>query len=597
MNREEIYREKAQKFTAERKVAQAKASRIGWSRLLVFLLAGTGVYFLYDTQAGLATGIGLAGIAGFLFLVKVHLGLQRQISRLRALERINNEEIQALKGDISAFPEGGNFHEPDHAFAHDLDIFGPTSIFQFLSRSATLIGQKKLAEGLKNPLLDKGLIKARQEAVKELAERLEQRQEFLAIGYQSQEKPHDPEQLRRWVDQPGNIAEASFYRWLLPTLSVVSLVFIALMIFGPLSFVHFLIYLAIPFFFVGREVKVISAQQEEVGKMFEMLRSYANLMEIIESEPCKSAHLKSIQQQLKHGEETGSAGIRKLARIIRVLEYRNNVIVALVLNALFLWDLWAIRRLQNWQRQYREDLHNWLDGVASWDALCSLANLAYNHSEYTFPEFSDKDDHLTAKGAGHPLLFIEGRVDNDFDLGNGVNFTILTGANMAGKSTFLRTIGVNLVLAMQGAPVCASSFSFQPRTLFTSMRTTDSLQHHESYFYTELKRLKAIVDKLQAGEQLFIILDEILKGTNSRDKESGSKAFVRKLVGLGAVGIIATHDLALCTIEQEMDGSIRNQCFEVEINGSGLHFDYLIKSGVCQNMNATYLMKEMGITG
>ena len=229
------------------------------------------------------------------------------------------------------------------------------------------------------------------------------------------------------------------------------------------------------------------------------------------------------------------------------------------------------------------------------EAISSFANFNYNHPTYSLPILSDKTV-LKAKDLGHPLLPSNTRVTSDFDLHDLNQFTIITGANMAGKSTFLRAVGINLVLATVGAKVCSSSFTFRPTPLFSSMRTSDSLSENESYFYSELKRLQMIVEKLKSGEKLFVILDEILKGTNSKDKAEGSKKFVSQLIKHPVAGIIATHDLSLCSLSDEYPSNIKNQYFDVELENDELVFDYKLKEGICSNMNAAYLMKKMGIT-
>ena len=299
----------------------------------------------------------------------------------------------------------------------------------------------------------------------------------------------------------------------------------------------------------------------------------------------------------KRRKKAGEA-IQDLNQILAMLDQRNNILLAIPLNAFLLWDILYTRKLQAWQERYKDVLPHWLSTIAELDALCSLTNVHFNHPEFAVPSLkAEGEDYLTMHGAGHPLLSPKGRVDNDFVLKQEGQFVILTGANMAGKSTFLRTVGVNLILAHAGAPVCAKHMTLKPLKLFSSMRTTDSLQKNESYFFTELKRLKAIVDQLESGEALFIILDEILKGTNSKDKEQGSRAFLEKLLELKATGIVATHDLSLCTMMDEFPDRIRNMRFEIEIDDAGIHFDYLLRDGVCQNLNATFLMKQMGITG
>jgi len=252
-------------------------------------------------------------------------------------------------------------------------------------------------------------------------------------------------------------------------------------------------------------------------------------------------------------------------------------------------------RLEHWQTKHNDKLENWFDVIAETEVLSSLANFSYNNPDAEFPRLQDSDNIFKAEKLGHPLISKTDRVDNEVEI-KSKGFSIITGANMAGKSTYLRTVGINLILGMIGAPVCGKGVTLNPIRLYTSIRTDDSLQKNESYFYSELKRLKAIIDELKRGTKLFIILDEILRGTNSKDKHAGSEALLKQLIDLKTAGIIATHDVALGILEKSFPDHIRNSCFEVDIDGSELSFDYKLRDGVSKNMNATILMREMGIT-
>lgn len=272
-------------------------------------------------------------------------------------------------------------------------------------------------------------------------------------------------------------------------------------------------------------------------------------------------------------------------------------------NAFALWDLKQSYKIEKWITTYNHKVENWFMVIAFFDAQNSLANYVFNHPKHVFPKINNDNFTITAKNLGHPLLIENKRIDNDFNIKND-EFFIITGANMAGKSTFLRTVSLGIVMANIGLPVCAESFDYTPIKLITSMRTSDSLSDDESYFFSELKRLKYIVDAIsneassfregQDVKKYFIILDEILKGTNSHDKAIGSRKFVEKLVNCNATGIIATHDLSLCEITKTLK-EVKNYYFDAEIINDELHFDYTFKKGICQNMNASFLLKKMDI--
>jgi len=286
--------------------------------------------------------------------------------------------------------------------------------------------------------------------------------------------------------------------------------------------------------------------------------------------------------------------INQLAKLLAAFDTRLNVLANFLLNGFLLWDMQCIFRLEKWKSRYRDHFTPWVDGTAKIDALISLATFHFNFPDYSFPEFT-RQEMMRATALGHPLIPDEQRVCNDFTIASEGTVVVITGANMAGKSTFLRSIGVNLVLAMAGAPVCAGQFAFIPSDLFTSMRTSDSLLHHESYFFTELKRIKTIVDELVGGRKMLVMLDEILKGTNSADKHKGSLAVLERIFSLGGTAIIATHDLELAKTESQYKGRLINKCFEIEINGAGISFDYKLRDGITQKMNASLLMRQMGI--
>ena len=326
----------------------------------------------------------------------------------------------------------------------------------------------------------------------------------------------------------------------------------------------------------------------------EMLKKYSRLFDYFEKPDFKSSFLSSYQKKLYANDESATMAIRHLAGIISAFDSRLNIFVGVLLNGLLLWDIQCMIRLEKWQEKYRDVLPEWFDALGGFDSLAGFSNFRFNHPGYVYPEISEEHV-LIAQNIGHPLIVPEERVCNDFELAKEGNFAIVTGANMAGKSTFLRTIGVNWILAMAGAPVCADKFVFKPENLFTSMRTSDSLQKSESYFYAELKRLKELIDRLKNKEHLFIILDEILKGTNSVDKQAGSQTVLQNILKLGGTGIIATHDLELAKMEKQFPDRIVNKCFEIEINGAEIFFDYKLIDGITKKMNASLLMEQMGI--
>lgn len=595
MSRSSKYEEKIQQFTGELQKLRQKLRIIGWGRLIVFALAAGGVYQFFSLDY-VPWVLGVIGLAIFLVLVKRYANLQEKVRFTEALIQVNQEELDALNGNHQVFPSGRDLGPVDHPFAHDLDLFGEGSIFQWLNRTVTRDGTSRLASELIEPKLNVDTILEKQEAIQEVAPMVEFRQHFRALGMLNKADQKATSFLLDWVKNPSQIATGLFYKIALYVVPVYSLVSLVLLITGLVNEALYTTLFILPLALVGIHLRNTNRQYLVVSKMHDLILLYGKLLHLIESQSFESTVCKRWVEDLKEAEHTAGESIQELSKILSMLDQRNNFLVAILLNSWMLWDIRHIRNLQHWQNRHQDVLEKWIAVIARFDALNSLANMAYNRPEFNYPKPAADGPALNLTQAGHPLLDPAERIDNDFSLETLGFFTILTGANMAGKSTFLRTVGVSLVMAQCGVPICAQQMQFQPLQMFSSMRTTDSLQKHESYFFTELKRLKMIVDRLKNGERLFIILDEILKGTNSRDKEQGSKAFVRQLLTLDATGIIATHDLSLCTLEDEFPKRIRNQCFEVEMAGNDIEFDYKIRRGVCQNLNASFLMEQMGIT-
>jgi hypothetical protein len=346
---------------------------------------------------------------------------------------------------------------------------------------------------------------------------------------------------------------------------------------------------------VGLYLKKISKIARLLGKTDILLRNYDDLFGKLKELRCNSPWIRKRLSTLISEPDGATREIKKMRRLMNRFENRNNILIGFTRNALFLTDLLLMIQMEKWRRKNTANLGIWLDTLGDIDALSSLATFAYNNPSYTFPEPVPDDYVLDAREAGHPLIPIDDRVNNDFRINGWKNIIILTGANMAGKSTFLRSIGLNLVLAHTGAPVAAATFRFKPARLMTSIRTDDSLLRHESYFYVELKKLKYIIDALEEKQEVFILLDEVLKGTNSLDKMNGSMTLVRKLLNYTTSGILATHDIALGELEKELPSNIRNYCFEADITGDHLYFDYKLRQGSAKNMTALFLMKKMNI--
>lgn len=592
------YRHTVQEARQELNKVQQQIYRISTLRLLLFVAGVAGIiHFRAESWAAIG-GIALLTLLPFLLFVKRHNRLFHRKEYLEKKIEINEQELAALDYDTSAFDDGEEFTDAAHLYTFDLDVFGPHSLFQYINRTCTQPGKQRLAAWLGKHLEKKEEIIRRQEAVRELAPELKFRQRFRILGLLHKGKAADATELRQWAESPGIFRTRKLLRLLPPLVTGCNAVCLALVIAGimPASIygIIWTAFVTAGFAFTGK----ITKMQALYGKKLQILSTYATLLRLMERQPAQSALLKEIKEQIGGEKRKASRAIGELNKLMDELDQRNNVFMYIILNGLFFWELRQMMRIEAWKEQYAAKLPQWLEAIGQMDALNSLATFAYNHPDYTYPDILDKAPatfRFRATALGHPLMHRDRCVRNDLTMEKRPYFIIITGANMAGKSTYLRTVGINYLLACIGAPVCARQMELTPARLITSLRTSDSLNDNESYFFAELKRLKLIIDKLQAGEELFIILDEILKGTNSIDKQKGSFALIKQFVTLQANGIIATHDLLLGTLISLFPDHIRNHCFEADITDNELTFSYRLRPGVARNMNACFLMKKMGI--
>jgi len=368
-----------------------------------------------------------------------------------------------------------------------------------------------------------------------------------------------------------------------------------MIIIGVLPYTVFIFLFLFNLFYILIGLRRTNEIHNALSRKYMLLSSIDGLLKTFEAESFVSSVLNEIKLNISGKRVSAAVSVRKLGELIQAFDSRNNQFAGLILNGLLLWDYQCIKRLEKWKSDYKSMFPIWLRMIGQVDAYISLGNYTFNNPDFVFPAKSDDSEVFSAKNLGHQLIDENKRISNNFSLGKKGTVCIISGANMAGKSTFLRTIAVNFILGMTGAPVCATEMNFIPGKLFTSMRTMDSLSDNESYFYAELRRLNTLKTRIEEEEQVFFILDEILKGTNSTDKSTGSILFLQKIVECGGTGLIATHDTSLGKLESEYPGVIVNKCFEIEIDGENIRFDYKIQDGITQKMNAVFLMKQLGI--
>ena len=531
----------------------------------------------------------------FLLLVVYHTKLFEKRAFEEGLVHLYDNELKALDYDFSAFDGAPEQIDAQHAFSMDLDLFGAGSLFQLVNRTVTQMGKERLIDWFKQPLTDKKEILTRQESVQEMKELSFFRHRFYVTGEIASKEKQDIKLLFS-TDNPKRLSDnllVKILTWLVPALWVALITGIFLQW---ISISYLISYFAISYLLVNIPLQRISKILSSVTKTEKNLNAYSKLLEQVEQEHFNSFLLQKYQAMISGHEAPFSASraIKDLSRTIGTLDQRTSA-MGVLLNLLYMRDTRQAMKLERWKQKYGGRLNTWFDSLGVFDAFCSYGAFAFNHPDYTYPILTESYFTMEGKALGHPLLHRDKCVCNDINIPKSSFFLIVTGANMAGKSTYLRTIGVNFLFACTGLPVCAESLTIYPARLMTSLRTADSLISNESYFFAELKRLKMIIDRLNDGGQLLIILDEILKGTNSVDKQNGSFALVKQFISKNTCGIIATHDLLLGSLSDTFPEQIQNKRFEADIEGDELTFTYQLRDGIAHNMNATFLMKKMEI--
>jgi hypothetical protein len=570
-----------------------KRGRLGWARLAAFLLTIAACYFTF-TQAGLWGLLPLTGgLALLLFLVSLDVTNNNRIAYTRRLVRINEEELQVLEHRFTHRYGGEGLAPAAHDYAGDLDLFGASSIYQWLNRCFTEQGRKLLAEELLRGLPAQAIL-ARQATVKELAPRLQWRQHWQATAEKVGITEATERKVRSWAGQPLTRFTSPFWTFFLHLYTLLSLLSVAAVLLGWISpslfSALFTFYFVFSFSFSSAVVKPYA----ELAGIVKEIDTLHGLIEAIEGESFHSEEMHRLQGALQT--EGGSArAIRNLKRILDRFDLRLNLVGLIFFNSFLLWDLRQLLALNRWKGRHARLAPSWFTVIAEMELLHSLATLHFNEPGWCFPEPLEGEQTVEGEHIGHPLLPATQRVTNDFRLSGKGTVGLITGSNMAGKSTFLRSLGVNLVLAQLGAPVCAERFRFFAARLMSSMRIADNLAENTSTFYAELKKLKSIIEAARQPGPLFILLDEILRGTNSLDRHTGSEALIRQLTRTEALSILATHDVELAAMEKEFKGILFNYHFDVQVAGEELYFDYRLKDGVCTSLNASILMKKIGI--
>jgi len=591
----ETFEDNIQLYQKEFKALDKKDKQLSIIRFALFAVCMALIIYAVNNQAGvLLFTVLLSLIVLFGFMLRVHNQVKFKKNLSIHLSKLNEEELQRLSGNFSGLSQGDVYFERDHPYAPDLDIFGSNSLFQLIIRSRLLHSQNLAAKWMLNPA-NRETILQRQEATKELAEMANWRQEFTAYGMNA-ELAQSANQLSNfavWMSTRNDFVEKPFWKiigWLMPSISLLLIMGIWLfelpyqVLFAPLI---------INAFFLKVTLNPLFKMTKNFEKVSKSLAMYGHLFASIETNEFESNRLKSLKEKLFNNQHLASKSIRRLGAILDQLQNRANMLY-MPINALFLLDLFWLRQGEKWKRKNRNESIKWFEAVHEFDVLSDMASFAFANPKYAYPEIVNANFNFKAGGLGHPLIHSSKRISNSFKFKNKGFVGLITGSNMSGKSTFLRTVGLNLTMAQMGLPVCAKSFSFSLTRLFTGMRTTDSLEESVSSFYAELERIKSLLDSINDDEPMMYLLDEILKGTNSDDRNRGSISLINQLNQKNALGLISTHDLTLSSLE-EGNSLIKNYSFNSTIEGDEILFDYKLTDGPCRSFNASKLMEKMGI--
>lgn len=591
---QEIYKQRLEKFREETK--KLKSDSNSFSALRVFSFIVFIVSFVYVANLGNGSAllyIFIAFIVIYLVLLKKHERTKKQLQVHSNLVQLNEDELARAQFELSKFDEGMEFFEPGHPYHIDLDIFGRHSLFQLINRTSSAFGKPILANWLSNHA-PKEEISLRQQAVQELSEKLDLRQNFQAHGM-AEEKPDKKhvKELFDWLKDKSRAKNKGLYQVLMVSLALITVGSIVLSSLGYVATGFPILMTFINIAVLGTLFQKLLLITRQTEKGYKSLRSLKEQILLIEAHDFESEKLKELKQRLSSEGSVASQTLKELSSILDNLQNRANVLY-LLLNVTLLLDIYWYLKISKWKEKNEANLEEWFEVIGTFDALMSMGGYAFSNPDYTYARISDNQHLINAAVMGHPLINSKKRVSNNFEFSGKGGICLITGSNMSGKSTFLRTVGINSVLALMGAPVCAESMEIGELKVFTSMRTQDDLEESVSSFYAELKRLKQLINQIDENRPTLFMIDEVLKGTNSEDRHKGASALITQLNKTNAFGLVSTHDIVLGNMTNELNG-VKNYSFNSTITGNEIDFNYKLTPGLCKSFNATKLMQLMGI--
>ena len=596
---ETLYTEKRRQGLARLAVLGQQSDRTSQLRLLDSIGGILLAVYLYWRGQSLAGSLVLTiGTSIFTGLVYRHQRLKALILEQQCLVKINEDSLRRLDGSWSAFPDTGEeFRDDSHPYTSDLDIFGDNSLFQLINTSHSFLGRQKLQAALAKPLENSQVITARQEAIQELAEKMDWRQEFQAAGIISGVAAADPAALIQWAETGNEFYLQKGIKLISRLLPAISALVTLLAFLWP-DQVTYLPPLAL----YAVQTALLFWRRRDIASPFaiahqykENIKTFYQMLQIMDKTSWSAPQLKTMSAALVN--KAGLPACRQIKKLDQAVDmtYMRYSQLYFIFNIITLWDFQCQIALAAWKEKSGHDLQNWCQVIGEVELLSSLALLNFDHPQWAVPEIEPRQTGFTAQDLAHPLLSGK-KVGNDLSLTQPGEIFLITGSNMSGKSTLLRTVGINLVLAGAGAPVCATTYSCGLMDIFTSMRTNDNLASNTSSFYAELLRIKEILAIAQKKNRpLFFLLDEVFKGTNSLDRHTGAKYLLKMLSRTGAVGLVSTHDLELGSLADTENSLIRNYHFTEHYLDGQLVFDYTLRPGISTTRNAIYLMKLAGI--
>jgi len=600
------YQQRAVAHRADAERLARRSALVSNLRGLSFAIAVVGLVSAAvsdDERIGVA--VGLVAVAVFLGLVALHARVLSAEDLAWRFWRVNENAGQRARDEWQTLAEdGAEFQDPEHPFSGDLDVFGPRSVFQFINVAHTSYGQSALA-GYLSKLDERDVIVERQRAVRELVAQLELRQELEAYTLRSANPPGqrasqntaalDLQALIQWAESEPVLSPHTALvigARVLPALTLIG--FVVSRWFGLPALcwaVPLAVQIALSLRAGAAAAGVFSAVSSSPGA-FARLRP---MLRLLETSTFEAPMLSRLCAVLGTGERSASQQMRRFERVLGWFELRHNGMLYPFINVLFLWDVNCVVALEKWQRESGRALSPWLHALGQWEALSSLAGAAYDNPDFTFPEISGERSVFEGKALGHPLISARQRVENDVIMAGPGSALLVTGSNMSGKSTLLRAMGLAAVLGYAGSAVCAASMRLSPMRVHTSMRISDSLSAGVSHFYAELKKLRVALVATHGEVPVFFLLDEILHGTNSEERQVGARWVLGQMIQAGATGAVSTHDMALCELPPTLMHKVRTVHLRESVDGERMTFDYKVRPGPVSGGNALLLMRSLGL--